>query len=89
MIATNYTQARANLKYYMDKARDNCEPVIITSKDGNVVLLSEEQYNNLEENMLIMSDPAMVEHLNKSISQLLKGEVVKTSLEELKKMEND
>ena len=89
MIATNYTQARANLKSYMNKARDNCEPVIITSKDGNVVLLSEEQYNNLEENMLIMSDPAMVEHLNKSISQLLKGEVVKTSLEELKKMEND
>jgi len=87
MIATNYTQARNNLKSYMDRARDDCEAVIITAKDGNVVLMSEEEYNNLIENAFINENPAMVRHLDESIASLLKGEVLAMTLEDLKKME--
>ena len=87
MIATNYTTARNNLKSFMDHARDNCEPVIITAKGGNSVLMSEEEYNNLMENLYIMSNPAMVARLKESLDQLAKGEVVTMSLDQLKAME--
>ena len=88
MIAANYTNVRANLKSYMDKAKNDFETVVITSKDGNVVMISEEEYNNMKENLFIMSNPAMVEHLNKSINQLIKGEIVEVSLDDLKKYED-
>lgn len=87
MIATNYTQARNNLKSYMEHVRDNYEPVIITAKDGNVVMMSEEEYNNLLENAFIMENPAMVAHLSKSIASLVNGDVIAMTLEDLKKME--
>lgn len=73
----------------MDHARDNYEPVIITAKGGNSVLMSEEEYNNLMENLFIMSNPAMVAHINKSMEQAAKGEFIKMSLDELKAMEGD
>ena len=88
MIAANYTNVRANLKSYMDKAKNDYETIVITSKDGNVVMMSEEEYNNMKENLFIMSNPTMVEHLNKSIKQIINGEFVKMSLEDLKKYED-
>ena len=87
MIAVNYTNVRANLKTYMDKARNDFETITVTSKDGNVVMISEEEYNNLKENLFIMSNPAMVKRLNESIEQFIKGDVVEMSLDDLKKYE--
>lgn len=87
MIATNYTNVRANLKSYMDMTKNDFETVIITSKDGNCVLISEDEYNNLKENILIMSNPDLVSRLDKSISQIIKGEVVNVSIEELRALE--
>ena len=89
MIATNYTNVRMNLKSYMDKAKNDYETIVITSKDGNVVMMSEEKYNNLIENLFIMSNPAMVSHLEKSVNQLIKGKVVTKTFDELKAMENE
>ena len=88
MIAANYTNVRANLKSYMEKAKNDYETIVITSKDGNVVMISEEEYNNMQENLFIMSNPAMVERLNQSIKHLTEGQVIPTSLEELRKYED-
>ena len=85
MIAVNYTNVRANLKTYMDKAKNDFETVVITSKDGNVVMLSEEEYNNMKENLFIMSNPAMVKRLNESIQQFINGDIVEVSLNDLLK----
>ena len=50
MIATNYSEVRNNLKTYCDKATKDYETIIITRKNNeNVVLMSKEEYNNLEE----------------------------------------
>ena len=87
MIATTYSNARANLKKYMDLAREEEEHIVITSKHGNSVLISEEEYNNLMENLYIISNPAMVARLKESLDQLAKGEVVTMSLDQLKAME--
>ena len=89
MIAVNYSNIRANLKTYMDKTRDDFETIVITSKNGNVVMISEEEYNNLMENLFIMNNPAMRERLNHSIQQFANGETVLKTLEELKKEEAD
>ena len=57
MIATSYSSVRKDLKKYCDKVIDDCETVIITRKDDeNVVLMSEEEYNNLMKNLYIMSN---------------------------------
>ena len=57
MIATNYSEVRNNLKTYCDKATKDYETIIITRKNNeNVVLMSEEEYNNLMENLYIRSN---------------------------------
>lgn len=57
MVSTHYTDLRNNLRRYMDQVCDNYEPVTVTRGEGrNVVMLSEESYNNILENMYLMSD---------------------------------
>ena len=88
MIAANYSNVRANLKSYMDKAKYDYETIVVTSKDGNVVLISEEENNNMKENLFIMSNPAMVKRLNESINQIINHQFIEMSLEDLKKYED-
>lgn len=74
MIAVNYTHLRENMKSYMDDVTDNYETVIVTRKDNkNVVMISEEVYNNLMENLHIMEDKANYDWLMESKKQLEEG----------------
>lgn len=74
MIATNYTELRENLKSYMDQVTDNYETMIITRKNNrNVVMISEESYNNLMENIYIMGNKANYNWLMESKKQLENG----------------
>lgn len=62
------------MKAYMDDVTDNYEMVIVTRKDNkNVVMMSEEVYNNLMENLHIMEDKANYEWLMESKKQLDEG----------------
>ena len=71
MIATNHSSVRKNLKKYCDKVIDDCETVIITRKDEkNVVLMSEDEYNNLMENLYIMSNRKYYNQLLKSKAEV-------------------
>lgn len=71
MIAVNYTNVRENLKAYCDKVNDEDETVIITRKDNkNVVLISQNEYNNMLENIKILKDPKYLIELYKSLRQL-------------------
>jgi antitoxin YefM len=47
MLTVNYSRLRANLKDYCDKAADEGEPVLVTRRGGNVVILSADQYSEL------------------------------------------
>ncbi len=76
MIATNYSNVRNNLKKYCDKATDDNETVIITRKnDKNVVLMSEEEYNNLMENLYIMSNKKYYNELLKNKAEAEAGNI--------------
>ncbi len=74
MLAVNYTNLRDNMKTYMDKVTDDYETMIVTRKDNkNVVMLSEETYNNLMENVYVMGNKANYDWLMESKAQLENG----------------
>lgn len=74
MLAVNYSNLRDNLKDYCDKVSDDFETVIVTRKDEkNVVIISLEEYNNLKENLYIMSNPKNYSRLLESKRQLETG----------------
>ena len=62
MLAVNYTSLRDNMKSYMDQVTDDYETMIVTRKNNkNVVMMSEEAYNNLMENVYVMGNKAKVQ----------------------------
>ena len=64
------------MKTYMDKVTDDFETMIVTRKNNkNVVMLSEEAYNNLMENVYVMGNKANYDWLMESKAQLDKGNV--------------
>ena len=79
MLAVNYTNLRDNMKTYMDKVTDDYETMIVTRKDNkNVVMLSEEAYNNLMENVYVMGNKANYDWLMESKAQLENGKFCAT-----------
>lgn len=76
MLAVNYTNLRDNMKTYMDRVTDDYETMIVTRKDNkNVVMLSEESYNNLMENAYLMGNKANFDWLMESKAQLERGNI--------------
>lgn len=74
MLAVNYTNLRDNMKTYLDKVTDDYETIIITRKNNkNVVMLSEEAYNNLIENAYVTGNKANYDWLMESKAQLEAG----------------
>lgn len=81
MLAVNYSSLRNDLKKFCDSANNDFETIIVTRKSGgNVVLLSEAEYNNLMENLFIRSNPEYYNKLLKSIDELKAGKVVRAEL---------
>lgn len=84
MLAVNYTNLRENMKMYMDKVTDDYETMIVTRKDNrNVVMLSEESYNNLMENIHVIGQKANYDWLMESKAQLESGKVLMRDLTEV------
>ena len=84
MLAVNYTNFRENLKDYMDKATDDYETIIVTRKNNkNVVMISEESYNNLMENVYVMGNKSNYDWLMESKEQLESGKYTKHDLIEV------
>ena len=84
MIALNYSQFRENMKKYLDNVCDDYETLTVTRKDNrNVVVISEEAYNNLLENVYIMSNKANYDWLMESLKQLESGRAERHELIEV------
>ena len=63
MTTLNVTEARANLYKLIDDTSVNHEPVVITGKRGNAVLLSEDDWNAINETLHLLSVPGMRESI--------------------------
>ena len=84
MLAVNYTNLRDNMKMYMDKVTDDYETMIVTRKNNkNIVMISEEAYNNLMENVYVMGNKANYDWLMKGKSQLENGQCAARELFEV------
>jgi len=57
------SQARSNLYRIIDEAATNHEPVVITGKRNNAVLISTEDWASIQETMYLLSVPGMRESI--------------------------
>lgn len=84
MKAISYSNARQNLKEICDTVVNDYEPMIITRERGeNVVILSEDEYSNLLENLFIRSNPENYKSILKSMEQLNLGNGMEKELIEV------
>lgn len=75
MLATNYTGLRSNMKSYFDQVVEDGETLVVTRKGAgaNVVVMSQDAYNNMIENLHLMGSKANREWLLESKAQLEEG----------------
>jgi len=71
MATLNATEARANLYKLIDDTAANHEPVIITGKRGNAVLLAEDDWNAINETLYLLSVPGMRESIIDGMQETL------------------
>lgn len=78
-----YTEAKKNLDELLDSADSNHVPIkIIRKKASSGYIISEDDYDSLQETLYLLSNPANAEHLRRSITG--KNRVVFDSIEDLK-----
>jgi PHD/YefM family antitoxin component YafN of YafNO toxin-antitoxin module len=77
MTTLNFTEARANLYKLIEDASVNHEPVVITSKHGNAVLLAEDDWNAINETLHLLS----VRRMRESILEGMQESIDKSATE--------
>ena len=65
MISVSVTDARRDL-FNMIKDVQNSDAVTITSEDGNAVLMSESEWNGIQETLYLLSIPGMLESISEA-----------------------
>lgn len=63
MLNTNITNFRKNISGLLEQTIKYNEPVNVSTKDGNAVIISEEDYNGLMETLYLNSIPGMRERI--------------------------
>ena len=81
MEITLYSNFRQNLKGFMDSVLKNRAPLFITRTKGeDVVMLSKEDYESMEETLYLLSNPRNAERLAKGIQEYEEGKGIKRDL---------
>ena len=84
MLANNYSTLRNSMKKYFDIITDSIETVVVTRKNGNnIVMMSEDTYNNLIENSYLTQNKKNYDWLMESKKQLESGKTIVKDIEEL------
>lgn len=68
MTTLTASEARANLYRLIDETSLNHEPVVITGKRHNAVLISEDDWDSIQETMYLLSVPGMRESIREGLS---------------------
>lgn len=67
----NITQARSNLFSLVDEAHETHKPIHIIGKRSNAVLVSEEDWNSIQETIFLSSIPGVKESILKGRKESL------------------
>ena len=63
MTTLSATEARTNLYKLLNQVGETHEPVLITGKRGNAVLVAEEDWRAIEETLYLLGIPGMRESI--------------------------
>ena len=69
MHIVTISAARANIFNIVQTAIETHEPVIMTSKHGNAVLLSEDDFRSIQETLYLQAIPGLVEDVKAGIAE--------------------
>jgi antitoxin YefM len=67
MSAITASEARANLYRLIDEAAVSHEPVLITGKRNNAILISAEDWSAIQETLFLLSVPGMRESIKEGL----------------------
>jgi antitoxin YefM len=77
MEAVSYTYLRQHLKKVLDYVAEGHETMIVTRKNGqNMVIVSQEDYNAMEETAYLMRSPANFERLEAALKNSSEGKIM-------------
>lgn len=62
------SQVRSDIYNIMDETSQTHEPILITGKRNNVVMLSQEDWNAIEETLCLNNIPNMVSSIQESMN---------------------
>ena len=79
MTILNATEARSKLYKLIDETLNTHQPITITGKRGNAVLLSEDDWRSIEETLFLLSVPGMRESIRVGMDE--KVEDLETSVD--------
>jgi prevent-host-death family protein len=71
MTSLPVTQARSKLYQLLDEAAASHEPIQITGKRSNAVLICEEDWRSIQETLFLTSIPGMRESIRKGMAEPL------------------
>ena len=71
MSTLNASEARANLYRLIDQAAESHTPVLMTGKRANAVLVSEEDWNAINETLFLLAVPGMRESIQDGMAAAL------------------
>lgn len=71
MQTLSASDARANLYRLLDQAAESHEPIIISGKRNNAVLISAEDWSAIQETLYLMSVPGMRESIKEGMAESL------------------
>ena len=68
MSTFNATEARTKLYSLIDETTQTHEPILITGKRGNAVLLAEDDWRAITESLFLVSIPGMRESIREGLA---------------------
>ncbi|MGH1469977.1 MAG: type II toxin-antitoxin system Phd/YefM family antitoxin [Cellvibrionaceae bacterium] len=71
MTTFNATEARSKLYALIDETTDTHQPIVITGKRGNAVLLAEDDWRAINETLHLLSVPGMRESIREGMASKL------------------
>ena len=81
MKIITYSEARSSLKSVLDRVHEDADVTVISRRDGaDAVVMSLDHYQSVMETMHLLSTPANVAHLAKSIAQHKAGKAIRREL---------
>ena len=81
MIHVTATDLRKNLAHWMDRAVDDCMPLLVT-RQGHppMVMIPQSEYDRMDATDYLRASPANLAELNKSIAEADSGMLIERTL---------